>query len=132
MLTLLAQETRQIPVIYDSFDAGPILVAIIGAFAALLVAGMSAAVKILSLIRGVDRAVNGHSDDAPKLYDRVVTIGAKVDKATSAVVRGEKVLNDHDKRLDLLCVRTKAVEKSNNRIAAHLGLEPTEDEDVVA
>ncbi len=93
----------------ESADLTPIIVAVITSGALIFVAVIGAFVKLLSLIRGVDSAVNGHDADEPKLYERVVKI---------------------DHRLDRLCIRTVGVEKSNNRIAAHLGLEPIETEDL--
>ncbi len=92
----------------QSTDLTPIIVAVIMSGAVILASVIGAAVKILGMIRRVDSAVNGHDADEPRLYDRVVEI---------------------DHRIDRLCIRTVGVEKSNNRIAAHLGLEPIELED---
>ena len=119
MLLLLAQEGRQIPVLVpESIDVTAIIVAVITSGAVILAAVIVGGIRLLSLIRGVDRAVNGRGEREPVLYDRVRSIDEKVGK--------------HDRSIERLCLRTKGVEKSNNRIAAHLGLEPIEDEDVVA
>ena len=118
MLLLLAQEGRQIPVLVpESLDVTAIIVAVITSGAVILGAVIVGGVRLLSLIRGVDRAVNGRSDEEPKLYERVASIDEKI--------------SGHDRSIDRLCLRTRGVEKSNNRIAVHLGLESIEPEEPV-